>query len=75
MPFIELARLRHGDDIRFTRRSIVIFVVSCLLLCVVGAAVVVLAFREQDAEDWVAHTIEAKGVAARPWWQIRFPTE
>ena len=60
MPFIELARLRHGDDIRFTRRSIVIFVASCLLLAVVGAAVVELAYREQDAETWVAHTIEVR---------------
>jgi len=60
VPFIELARLRHGDDIRFTRRSIVIFVASCLLLAVVGAAVVELAYREQDAETWVAHTIEVR---------------
>ena len=60
MPFIELARLGHGDDIRFTRRSIAIFVASCLLLCVVGAAVAELAYREQDAEDWVAHTIEVR---------------
>jgi signal transduction histidine kinase/ActR/RegA family two-component response regulator len=60
VPFIELARLRHGDDIRFTRRGIAIFMASCLLLCIVGAAVVVLAYREQDAEEWVAHTIEVR---------------
>ncbi|HLH90469.1 MAG TPA: CHASE3 domain-containing protein [Xanthobacteraceae bacterium] len=60
MPFIELARLGRGDDIRFTRRSIVIFVASCLLLCVVGAAVVELAYREEEAEGWVSHTIQVR---------------
>ncbi len=60
MPFIEIARLRRGDDIRFTRRSIVIFVTSCLLLAVAGAAVAELAYRAQEAEGWVAHTIEVR---------------
>ena len=55
-----MASLGRGDDIRFTRRSIVIFVASCLLLCIVGAAVVELAYREREAEDWVSHTIEVR---------------
>jgi signal transduction histidine kinase len=59
VPF-KLASLGRGDDIRFTRRSIVIFVASCLLLCIVGAAVVELAYREREAEDWVSHTIEVR---------------
>jgi signal transduction histidine kinase len=60
VPFIELARLGGGDDIHFTRRSIVIFAASCLLLCIVGAGVVELAYREREAEDWVSHTVEVR---------------
>jgi signal transduction histidine kinase/ActR/RegA family two-component response regulator len=36
------------------------FVASFALLCVAGAAVVVLALRATEAEDWVAHTIEVR---------------
>jgi signal transduction histidine kinase/CheY-like chemotaxis protein len=57
---LQLARLGRGDDIHFTRRSIAIFVATCALLCIVGAAVVALAFREAEAEGWVAHTIEVR---------------
>ena len=60
MPFLQLARLGRGEDIRFTRRGIAIFVASCLILCVVGVVVAVLALREGEAERWVAHTIEVR---------------
>ena len=63
MPFISLERLGRGEDIRFARRGIVIFAASCALLAVVGAAVVVLAYRAADAERWVAHTIEVRQLA------------
>ncbi|MEA2995694.1 MAG: hypothetical protein QOG74_1243 [Alphaproteobacteria bacterium] len=63
MPFTSIARLGRGEDIRFARRSIIIFVASFALLCVAGAAVVVMALRAAEAEDWVAHTIEVRQLA------------
>ena len=60
MPFIDIARLGRGEDVRFTRRSIILFAVSCALLCITGAAVAILAFRTADVEGWVAHTIEVR---------------
>ena len=63
MPFISLTRLGRGEDIRFARRSVVIFAVSCGLLAGVGLAVLVLAYRAADAERWVNHAIEVRQVA------------
>jgi signal transduction histidine kinase/ActR/RegA family two-component response regulator len=63
VPFTSIARLRRGEDVRFARRSIIVFVASFALLCVAGAAVVVLALRATEAEDWVAHTIEVRQLA------------
>jgi signal transduction histidine kinase/ActR/RegA family two-component response regulator len=60
VPFTSIARLGRGEDVRFARRSIIMFVASFALLCVAGAAVVVLALRATEAEDWVAHTIEVR---------------
>ncbi len=63
MPFISLSRLGHGGDIRFARRSVVIFAAACGLIAFVGLAMLILAYRAADAERWVNHTLEAREVA------------
>jgi hypothetical protein len=60
VPFITLSRLGRGEDIRFARRSVVIFAVSCGLIVFVGIAVLILAYRAADAERWVNHTLEVR---------------
>jgi methyl-accepting chemotaxis protein len=63
VPFISLPRLGRGEDIRFARRSVVIFAAGCGLIAFVGTAVLLLAYRAADAERWVNHTLEVRQAA------------